>query len=59
MMASTKEATDVILVANEGSHMYKPFKNRNLIFDTQAPVLGNSVFHNLSLLIFRSVGPYF
>lgn len=41
-MASAKEATDVILVANGGGHTYKPFKNRNLIFGTQAPVLGNS-----------------
>lgn len=44
MIASAKEATDVILVANEGSHTYKPFKSRNLIFDAQVPVLGNSVF---------------
>lgn len=46
MMASAKEATDVILVANEGSHTYKPFKNKNLIFDAQAPVLGDSVFRH-------------
>lgn len=46
MIASAKEATDIILVANGGNHTYKPFKNRNLIFDAQAPVLGNSVFHH-------------
>lgn len=46
MMASAKEATDVILVANEGSHTYKPFKNRNLIFDAQVPVSGNPIFHH-------------
>lgn len=43
---TAKEATEVIPVANGGSHTYKPFKNRNLIFDAQAPTLGNSVFHH-------------
>lgn len=42
----SKETTDVILVANGGNHTCKPFKNRNLIFDAQVPVLGNSVFHH-------------
>lgn len=46
MMASAKETTDIILVANGGNHAYKPFKNRDLIFDAQVPVLGNSVFHH-------------
>lgn len=43
---TAKETTEVILVANGGSHTYKPFKNRNLIFGAQAPILGNSVFHH-------------
>lgn len=46
MMASTKEATEVILVVNGESLTYKPFQNGNLTFGARAPVLGDSIFHH-------------
>lgn len=57
MMASAKETTDIILVANGGDHTYKPFKNRNLIFDAQVPVLGNSVFHHSVIKVAEVMQP--
>lgn len=57
MMASAKEATDVIFVANGRNHTYKPLKNRDLIFDAQAPVLGNSVFHHSFIKIAEVIWP--
>lgn len=46
MMASAKEAAEVILVVNGESLTYKPFQKRNLTFGAQAPMLGDSIFHH-------------
>jgi len=44
-MALAKEATEVILVVNGESLIYKPFQNGYLTSAAQAPMLGDCIFH--------------